>query len=220
MKEGDVKTKPTLQDWGCLFTFFVLIRENRWSGFRARIPQVCLPSSMQMESIHEITAMDSLKSRGSVPTGMGSHSSLLRQTHHSNWHSGSWLCKAIPQCHPASKCKLSTCQPARRSRLWGPSVAAVRRAFSISLFGFIPMRILRLRLHRGEQLLEMALFGVSLVFFSFFSRNWQAQVRHYTYPQILGCQYSGASESCGDGVVRLSSHLDTSSRYGLPWWLR
>ena len=34
------------------------------------------------------------------------------------------------------------------------------------------------------------------IFFSFFSGNWQAQVRHYTYPQILGCQYSGATESC------------------------
>lgn len=156
-RRGDVNTKPTLQDWGCLFTFFMLIRENRWSGFRAHIPQVRLPSSMQMESIHEITAMDSLKSRGSFPTVTGPHSSLLHQIHHSNWHSGSQLCKVIPQRHAASKCKWSICQPAMHSRLWGPSIASVWRTFSISLFGFIPMRILLLWLHKGEQLLEMAL---------------------------------------------------------------
>ena len=215
MKEGDVKTKPTLQDWGCLFTFFMLTQENRWSGFTAHISQVCLPSSMQMESIHEITAMDSLKSRGSVPTGMGPHSSLLCQTHHSNWHSGSWLCKAIPQRHPASKCKWSICQPCKAF----PSLRTINRRCSENLF-YQPFWVYTygdvISVVAQRRTITWNGFGVSLVSFL---ASFQETDKHKSDITLIHRSW-GVSILVLLSPVRLSSHLDTSSRFGLPWWIR
>ena len=192
---------------------------NRWSGFRARIPQLCLPSSMQMESIHEITAMDSLKQRfishsnGAPMQSSVSNSSrklALRLTILQSDPTG-------PSCLQMQVINMSACNAF-------PSLRTINRCSSENLFyqpflGFYLWGYYFCGCTKENNYLKW-LWCLPSIFFSFFSGNWKAQVRLYTYTQILGCQYSGATESCGDGVVRLSSRLDTSLRCGLPWRLR
>lgn len=67
---------------------------------------------------------------------------------------------AAPSCLQTQVVNMSACNVFPVSE--DHQSPSVRRTFSISPFGFIPMRILLLWLHKGEQLLENG-FGVSLL---------------------------------------------------------